>query len=470
METHDVISGVIDVKILRFSLTFAALAGFLILNYGFANWSIYIYKFPVPVGHLLSLAALLIAFIVIHDKKKALVEFLREPFVIAWIGLAAFSLIHLVFDLPRYGGYAARDASFVAEGAFLFLGFLWAQDHDDKRTFLNGLGIVFLLTFLYSLTVVQSGRLASISPVSGIFQPVPILGNYSFIYFSLQIGALFFIMVIPRTTKYPIALLWILAILQIGWMLYFQERSTYVTSLALILLALALTDLRQALRISALHVAGFIALIAFSSLFFSIENINLTGGRNGEITPIFYAQHLETINPDNNLPNVSPANWRLEIWREAIGHWLATPVAILVGEGFGKPLTDYVQVGGYTGNAVLASSVSPGQFSVAVRQPHDIHLTVLARLGIIGFLLWAFINARIIYLFIRSLWKDPKEPFQHALILWLFMFYITGMILASVQPWLEFSYGAIPFYIVLGFSIAILTKKPKDLIKESYVS
>lgn len=450
-------------KILRLILTFAALAGFLVLNYGFANWSIYIYKFPVPVGHLLTLAALLAAFIVAKDRKKALTEFLKEPFVIVWIGLAALSLIYLLFDLPRYGGYAARDASFVAEGAFLFLGFLWARGHDDKKTFLNGLGIVFLLTFFYSLTIVQSGRLTSISPVSGIFQPVPILGNYSFTYFSLQIGALFFIMVVPRTTKYPIALLWILAILQIGWMFYFQERSTYVTSLALILLALALAGLRQALRISALHVAGFIALIALSSLFSSIGNINLIGGRSGKVSPTFYAQHLETINPDNNLPNVSPANWRLEIWREAIGHWLATPVTILVGEGFGKPLTDYVQVGGYTGNAVLASSVSPGQFSVAVRQPHDIHLTVLARLGIIGFLIWAFINIRIVYLFIRSLFKTPRESFGYTLILWLFLFYITSMILASLQPWLEFSYGAIPSYIVLGFSLGILTSQTEQL-------
>ena len=135
-----------------------------------------------------------------------------------------------------------------------------------------------------------------------------------------------------------------------------------------------------------------------------------------------------------------------------------------------KPLTDYVQVGGYTGNAVLANTVSPGKFSVAIRQPHDIHLTMLARLGIIGFLLWAFINVRIIYLFIRSLWNDPKEPFEHALKFWLFLFYITGIILASLQPWLEFSYGAIPFYIVLGFSLAILTQKRKDLIEKSYVS
>ncbi len=456
-------------KGLRSILTFAILFGFLGINYGFANWSLDWSKWSIPIGHLLSFGALAAAFIILKEKRETILEFLKEPAIIAWLILSGISLIHLVHDLPAYGGYAARDASFVAEGAFLFLGFLWARSDEDKTLFLRGLGLVFLLTFLYSLSVLWAGWLASTSPISGIFQPVPILGNYSFIYFPLQVGGLFFILVAPRTMKWPAAFLWALAILQIGWMFYFQARSTYVTSLVLILLALAMTGLRQALRISALHVAGFIALIALSSLFHRMGNINLIG-RNGEVNPTFYAQHLETINPNNNLPNVSPTKWRLEIWREAIGHWLATPVTILVGEGFGKPLTDYVQIGGYTGNAVPATTVSPGQFSVAVRQPHDIHLTVLARLGIIGFLLWAFINVRIIYLFVRSLWKEPKESFEHALKLWLFLFYITGMILASLQPWLEFSYGAIPFYIVLGFSIAILTKKPKDLIEESYVS
>ena len=120
-------------KVLRLILTFATLAGFLILNYGFANWSIYISKVSIPIGHLLSLAALLAAFIVAKDRKKALAEFLKEPFVIVWIGLAALLVIHLLFDLPKYGGYTARDASFVAEGAFLFLGFLWARNNDDKN-------------------------------------------------------------------------------------------------------------------------------------------------------------------------------------------------------------------------------------------------------------------------------------------------------------------------------------------------
>jgi len=447
-------------KSLKFIFLFAALAGFLVLNYGFANWSLYVGKLSIPIGHLLSFAALFFAFIAVKEKRKTTLEFLKEPVIIGWLILSGISLVHLAFDLPRYGGYAARDASFVAEGAFLFLGFLWAQSDEDRTLFLRGPGLVFLLTFLYSLTVLWPGGLASISPTSGIFQRIPIIGNYSFIYFSLQIGALFYILLAPRTMKWPAPFLWTLAILQIGWMFYFQARSTYTSILVIIAIVLIFDGIRRALHISTLHLAGFIALIALAGILRGF-GYNLIG-RGGEVSPTFYIQHADTINPENNLPNVSPANWRLEVWREAIGHWLATPATILVGEGFGRPLTSK-QIPG-----VALSAGEPQGILVAVRQPHDIHLTVLARLGIIGFLVWAFINARIMYLFIRSLRKDPKDTFEHALKLWLFLFYITGMILASVQPWLEWSFGAIPFYIVLGFTLGTLSPHQKITSKEVY--
>ena len=124
-------------KTLRFILTFLVLTGYVALNYGFANWSFYVYKWSIPIGHLLSFAALVAAFSLLKEKRKTTLEFLKEPVIIAWLILSGLSLIHLVYDLPAYGGYAARDASFVAEGAFLFLGFLWARSDEDKTIFLR---------------------------------------------------------------------------------------------------------------------------------------------------------------------------------------------------------------------------------------------------------------------------------------------------------------------------------------------
>jgi hypothetical protein len=179
------------------------------------------------------------------------------------------------------------------------------------------------------------------SPVSGIFQPVPVLGNYSFIYFGLHLGALFYALVIPSSKKWCNVLLITLIVLQIAWMFYFQARSTYLSVIIIIPIIFILSGMRQALRVSAFHIAGFITLITFAFLL-GLRGVEIQG-RAGEVTPAFYVEHIETVDPGKNLPNVSGTSWRLDIWRQAINHWLASPTTIIVGEGFGQPLTNYRQ-------------------------------------------------------------------------------------------------------------------------------
>jgi O-antigen ligase len=442
---------------IKFMFLFIALGGFLVLNYGFANWVMPIFGLRLPLGHVLTLIALLLA---LPGNINKIIPFLKEPAIILWGLLCLLSLGHLFFDLRNYGAYAARDASFVAEGGFLFLGYLWAQKGEDQALFLKGMAGIFLITFIYSLTVLRPGIMAAYSPVSGIFQPVPVLGNYSFIFFGLHVGALFYALVIPPSKKWRNVLLATLAVLLIASMFYFQSRSTYLSVIVIILIIFIFSGIYQALRLSAFHIAGFITLITFAFLL-GLLGVKIQG-RAGEVTPAFYVEHIETVNPDNNLPNVSGTSWRLDIWRQAVNHWLASPTTIVVGEGFGQPLTNYRQAGGYTGNAVPENTIDPQQFSVAVRQPHNVNLTVLARLGLIGALIWIGFHVRILYLFIHSLQERKKENRDNSVGLWLFLFYVLGMILATVQPWLEFSYGAIPFYIILGFAISILSNSEVD--------
>ena len=440
-------------KTLRFVFLFVTLAGFLALNYGFTNWVVLVFGLSIPLGHVLAFAALLLA--LPGNWKKAII-FLKEPVVLAFIALAILSLGHLVFDLKKYGGYAARDASFLVESVFLLLGFLWAQNKKDKSLFLRSLLGVFLVTFLYSLTAVRSDLLLAVSPVSGVFQRVPIFGIYAFIVFPLQVGALFFIMVAPHITRWSIRLLWVLAILQSGWMFLFQHRSSYVTLLVIILLALFLEGIRRAGHIGALHLSGFLVLIFITNLL-SIWGITLMG-RNDEVSVSFYIKQVKTFNPKINVNNVTRTDWRLKIAHEAIEHWLATPTTIVVGEGFGGALTD-IKIAG-------VSLVDPSQkLEIAVRQPHNIQLTILARFGLVGFIIWIYIQARFVFLFVRSLRGKKKGSFEHALKLWLFLFFISGIIIASFEPWIEWPFGAIPFFIVLGFALAFISPHLKKMVE-----
>jgi O-antigen ligase len=173
-------------------------------------------------------------------------------------------------------------------------------------------------------------------------------------------------------------------------------------------------------------------------------------GRNNYVSLDFYLEHFETLNPEKSMPRVTRSSWRLNVWREAIEHWQATPVTIVVGEGFGRPLTS-LRVAG------LSIADSSQILQIAVRQPHNIQLTILARLGLVGFIIWIFIQARFVFLFVRSLRKKKKDSLEHALTLWLFLFFISGIIIASFQPWIEWPFGAIPFFIVSGFALAFIS-------------
>jgi O-antigen ligase len=129
--------------------------------------------------------------------------------------------------------------------------------------------------------------------------------------------------------------------------------------------------------------------------------------------------------------------WYSEVWERA----RSTPTNLLVGEGFGKPLLEHTVT----------------KQGVAVRQPHNTHLSVLARLGLVGVAFWMLFHFLLVRRFVHVLRRRGQLDKKHSdLMLWLFIFYILFMLVTSVQPYLEFSYGAIPFYFLTGFALGIM--------------
>jgi hypothetical protein len=115
-------------------LTAAVLSGLVVLNYGFNNLTIHWNALPLPVGYLLGAAALLS---VLWEQRRRLRGWLREPLIWAWLVLIWFSLLRLLWNVPRFGLWAWRDASFVFQGAFLLLGFGWAVTPKDQNRFVH---------------------------------------------------------------------------------------------------------------------------------------------------------------------------------------------------------------------------------------------------------------------------------------------------------------------------------------------
>jgi hypothetical protein len=414
-------------------LTYLALIGYSVLNYGFANWAIYIWGISLPFGHLMIFFA---TSLVLGQNLQYIKPLFREPIILCWISLLIITLAHLSIDFSRFGYYAIRDASFVFEGFFIVLGYAWAKELNGMSSFLRTLSGIFFLNLLYSLTFAVRYKLISISPLSGIFFPVPIVGFYTHTPFFLVLGGLYYVLLGRQTAKIPNIIYWTLALLQFGWSFAFQVRSVYLCLILSIFVLIIFSNTGTVIKAITGSAMGIIFLLALVTTF-GIE----IPGRLGYIAPDFFLHHFKSIFLVPETPALGSIHWRLELFSEIWARWSHSLASVCFGEGFGRPLIDFTL------------------FGVMVRQPHNTHITFLMRLGLLGLLLWILMNLRITFLFLTQLSQYSRGSDNHNLAIWLFLFYISGLVLTTFQPWLEFSYGAVPFFVFLGFAVGTTQKE-----------
>jgi hypothetical protein len=415
-------------------LVLVALSGYIVLNYGFANVAFHIGGLPIILGHALMFAALAI---VVLSGRVSIMRELREPAVLTSFALILFSFIHLVADVPRFGFMAVRDGSLFIEGVFLLLGLAWAKNASSSLPLMKWLFWVFFANLLYCLSLPWGESIRSWSPNSGIFLVVPVFGCYGDGCLYLMTGALFCLWCARYAVRLPRWVLYLLAVVQLFALAIHQARSMYLAIPLVFMILILVGEVRKAAKIGLAVGAAFLVVTSLAFL----PSLHLEG-RLGPVTPQFLEEHLSSLALVRGTPGEGSIEdrekWTSDVWRRAT----SSTTNLLIGEGFGKPLIDFE---------------TPGR--VAVRQPHNTHLTVLARLGLVGMLLWTLFHLSIVGRFLRTLrTRGSLDKQSSSLVLWLFLFYVSFMLVTSVQPLLEFSYGAIPFYLLMGFALGLMRK------------
>ncbi len=149
-----------------------------------------------------------------------------------------------------------------------------------------------------------------------------------------------------------------------------------------------------------------------------------------------------------SLPGYGSARWRLTWWNEIVGYTLFGPY-FWTGKGFGINLADD---DGF--------QVTPDG---SLRSPHNGHLTVLARAGVPGFLLWTFLLGTLMVRLWLSYWRwrSRGERFQAGLRLWALSYLIAAIINAAFDVYLEGPQGGIWFWSIVGFGLGLLIKERK---------
>ena len=411
------------------SAVLVALGGYVVLNYGFTNLMLP-FVGVIPVGHLLVLVGVIALLL---TRGRDLRTLLKEPLLYFVAAMLIETLIHVALEFPRFGADAVRDSSVIFEMMVAcVIGFAWAQRIDDRERFVRALAVLLLLNFGYSLTYPVSHWLADHSPVSGVFRPVALLGSYAHTAMYLIAGALFLLLLGGRTLGWSGMTLWALALPQLIWSLVFQMRSMYI---GIILILLCFMFLRR-VQLGAKIALGFLSVGAFAILVMSVFNFQFEG-RMGPVKPAFLIEHLESLSGDPDMPAAGSAQWRVNAIKQAIKRWTVSYATTLVGIGFGQPLVDPF-----------------GSRDRPIRDPHNVHVALLARLGVVGAMLWAAIHLRIVALMVRAL-RFAKSVDSRNLALWFICFYLLSLLLMSTQPWLHYAHGAVPFFTIIGFAVGV---------------
>jgi hypothetical protein len=411
-------------------LTLMAVSGYVILNYGFENWTLHVGPIPVILPYAMMYAAL---GMVLLGRRPIMPMAWREPAVVCVFILFAMACMHLVFDVPAYGLYAIRDASMCIDGLFILVGLAWALKPHSIEFLLKWLLVVFVINTLYSYTLPWGERIWAWSPESGVFMKVPILGSYAGSGDILLAGALFCLCLGDYVLTRPRWLMPVFGAVQLLGIAITQVRRMYLAIFFIAILLILFGEVKKSMKLLALVPVGLIVLV-LATTFGGLK----ISGRVGPVELSFFKDHLRSISGAEDTPGSDPES-RVKMASQAMQHFYGHPV---LGEGFGQALTTEIDM---TNGAIT-------------RMPHNSSITYLARLGVVGIIVWIVFHFSLIRPFIIAIRQRKTFPDKrlYSFVLWLFFFYVLFMITSLVEGPFEFPSGAVPFYFFMGFSMGVI--------------
>jgi len=405
-------------------LATALLAGALVLDYGFSNLGFRVGAIPFPIPDLL-LVLLLLFYVGSSGSRPPL------RLVVPILLLLAFVGVRLIVDIPRWGTDALRDSTTALETLALLIGYQAARAEKPDK-WVRRFRVILAGVLIYGLAFPWRESLAALGPTVGLQQAVPLLG---YVGGATVIAAALFFSVFGRPLTKVLAVSASVVVIA-----FLQLRGLYVLlPLGFLLLAWCLR--RSARTILLIILAGVLGVWGLSFL----GSVGYRG-RLGPIDASFYSAHVRTLLGESG-PGAGSLRHRI-VWTESILSDLTdSPATILTGLGLGMDLAL-----GFTSQA-----------GIAVRKPHNDYLEALARLGIVGLLLFTWI-VTVPLLDIGRCARRGNEP-NSRFCAWAFASCVVYLGMAATQPLLAYSSATIPLFFWLGMGAAAAEAPRKQTMR-----
>lgn len=413
-------------------LLYTSVAGYILLNTGFSQLRIPPESsYAIPIGEIV----LLIALIVISARGALLQLFFRfsiAPLFLAW-WLLAFATVSLA--IPDYGIWAIRSATHAIESLYIMIGITVGAYASTRERFFRFWDLVLSASFIYAMTAPFHPLLAPLSPTITALAgyTLPLFFNYA----GLHIYTLMFAARSVLTERYALptrshvfALVAVLVTL-----IAMQNRTSY----GIMFVLLILVAYYYPRKLPIIGIAGGL-ILGILALMFTL-GIELSG-RISEVKSIdFFIRHFMSsfgIAGEGVVGAAAGVYQRLNWWAAIFDRILSTPGTLLFGLGHGSALTDLKLVGG-----------------VLVREPHNSLVSMFARYGLIGFIIFLWIHLllyRRLLLNIRIAGACGDHEERRRLVMMLF-FFLSVTIFSMVEDGLEKPMIAIPYYLAWGVVI-----------------
>jgi hypothetical protein len=405
---------------------------YIVLNVGFVG-----VRFPptgagLPIGEMVLVVSLLMMNFTVIAPRMA-----REVWLFPMLVWWGYCLPRALFDLRVGGAFALRDASQEIESLFLFVGFWLVNSATRMRYFFAWLRKILPVIGLYGLLFPIHNRLTAVMPT------IPGMnGSERALFFqmvgtpTLCIWVATWLLMEGRQGESGSTMRYVQAGFLTAWMVAFsQVRSVYIQILAMVMILLAVRR----------RLAGkWITMVLMAILLIgavSLSGLNLQG-RMTKVSLDFVWRHLESSTGESEGGKTGGAaagvGQRERWWSHIYEQMRVSRTKMVLGLGFGMPLTNF-GVGG----------------TAPVREPHDSYVSVFARLGILGILLWVMMQAALY----RAWWRGHKLCARMGWIrdqnnLMLIMLYgVSMLLLAIAEDAFEKPYMAIPYYLFFGVLI-----------------
>ena len=184
------------------------------------------------------------------------------------------------------------------------------------------------------------------------------------------------------------------------------------------------------------------ALVVVSALVGPLVNVKIQGGTR-EISIEQVAENVKSIFVSSgSIALDGTKRWRLLWWGDIVAYTFDGPY-FWTGKGFGINLAES------DGYAVDDDDDS-------LRSPHNGHMTVLARAGVPGVVLWALVHltwiGAVLGAWVRARLRDERR--WMALFAWLTGFWIAALVNASFDVYLEGPMGGVWVWSMIGLGVA----------------